>query len=95
MTVKNKVYSGKVIGTSMGKLTIDDEGYTDSDSNTEAMLVRTFGFISEDRPVVEDSLVPEEEVEKVEEEKKVEETPKKKPTTRKTTRKVTKKETEE
>lgn len=90
MTVKNKTYSGKVIGTNMGKLTVDEAGYTDSDSNTEAMLVRVFGFINEERPVVE---------EKVEEptakEEKVEEAPKKKTTTtRKTTRKVTKKETE-
>ena len=81
MSIKNANYKNTTIGTSMGKIDVDEDGFLDADSNTEAMLVRTFGFMNQERPA-------KQEVK--------EEAPKKKATTtRKTTRKVVKKEVEE
>ena len=86
MSIKNANYKNTTIGTSMGKIDVDEDGFLDADSNTEAMLVRTFGFMNQERPAKQE---PAKEGVK-------EEAPKKKATTtRKTTRKVVKKEVEE
>lgn len=97
MTIKSNTYKDITISTTMGKVSIDKDGFADTNSATEDMLVRFFGFMKATKPVVEanDNAI-EDQVEKpVSNEEEVEEKPSesatetkeevKKPTTRKTT----------
>lgn len=97
MTIKSNTYKDITISTTMGKVSIDKDGFADTNSATEDMLVRFFGFMKATKPVAEvpdnseevqvDKPVPnEEEVEEKPSERATEEKEEvKKPTTRKTT----------
>lgn len=53
MTIKSNTYKDITISTTMGKVSIDKDGFADTNSATEDMLVRFFGFMKATKPVAE------------------------------------------